>query len=732
MLRPLLLPLIIPFIAAAQPAGDPLRPDAEGVVQAVFNPQENLAEYGHWRSSKIGGGGYLLNVVTNDVNPDIVYTHSDVGGIFRSDDGGRNWRMLHNNVEPQSLDCVRDMLVDPQNPDIIIAAVGNQWTPMQGLYKSTDGGQSWKEVYHTQVFGNGPNRSMGRILQRSPDEPQTIYAAPGIEGVLVSRDDGETWESIGIDNLYVNDFKVDQTNAQYMFICASERKMSSRQAWGGATTKHELGGGLFRSDDGGQTWGKLSDEAPLEIIQSPMEPRRWYGIFNSMRVKYTNDAGGTWIDASEGLDLADSRPRPTDGNSYRAIGAGPDFLILANGQGKFFVKKSVNSPWVEVESERIQGDWFARSRPNSWDKFGRATASIVVDPNDENHWFFTDYYTVYQSWDAGKTWTLTIDGIENTVIHAVVQMPHDPSIVHMGMADNGYFRSDDGAASFQHTTGSFDNCKAIAVAPSDTDMVYLLAPKTHGWYADTVYMSSNAGKSFKRMAMGGVPKGKDDYRVNSIAVDSEDPYKLYIGVSGNVAPGQGGVWVSTDLGDTWSWDSEGLPQGKGFFQSSIWDAGYQLARNRNGSMVAIQNKAVYRRSSDAEPWQLADIQPSNGWSKFMQVFSSPSETGVYYVSEQGGGLYRSEDSGVTWRQVLDRGVESMAIDLNNSQRLAVSLHGNDGLLLSTDGGETWEALDNHIPQRHRLKLAFAGDRLVVGTPGNGVFYLPLSDKTLLQ
>ncbi|WP_269522184.1 WD40/YVTN/BNR-like repeat-containing protein [Coraliomargarita parva] len=713
-------------VQAKPPTGEPIQPMPDAVVESVFNPKENLAHYGHWRSSKIGGGGYLLNILTNEVNPDILYTHSDVGGIFRSDDEGRNWRMVHINYHPQSLDCVRDLLVNPQNPDELIAAVGDQWTPQQGLFKSTDGGESWKKVLDTQVFGNGSNRSTGRILQRSPKAPETLYAAPGWDGAFVSHDNGESWESLGLEQCYVNDLDIDRHNPNRLFVCAESRKMSNKTTWNGSRNYRDLAGGFYRSEDGGRTWARLSEIAPIEIVQDPVNAERWYGLFDSRTVAYTEDHGDSWQEANEGLEISESKPSPTSDKSYKAIGAGPDFLLLANGKGSFFIKQPTDSPWRKIESgERFQGEWYGRSKPNTWDKFGRATACIVVDPLNPKHWFFGDYYTIYQTWNSGKNWTLTIDGIENTVIHAVHQMPNNPNIVHMGMADNGYFRSTDGAASFQKGGGSADNYKAIAVAPSNPDVVYILGPKYHGWYADTLFVSQDGGVHFERSPMKNIPQAKDQWRVNSLAVDVKNPDKVYIGVSGPIAPGQGGVWMSSDGGQSWTWDSEGLPEGNSFFQSSIWDNGYQLARNPNGSMVAMKHHMLYYRSSDRQPWQKSSIQLRNSQSKFTQLLTSPDESGVYYLSEQYGGLHRSEDNGRSWSKILDQGVHAFTIDQSNSRFIAVALDDAGGILITGNAGYNWHPVDDHLPQRHRLKMAFAGRRLVVGTPGNGVFYLPL-------
>lgn len=707
-------------------ANEPLRPDSQGIVKEIFNPKNNKASYNQWRSSKIGGGGYILSVTISPSNPDTAYAFSDVGGIFRTDNSGRTWRMVHHTMKPQSLDCVRDLIIDPQNPDIIIAAVGTQWAKQQGIYKSTDGGKSWKKTLACQAFGNGPNRSLGSILQRSPKDKNIIYAAPGLDGVFKSEDGGDTWKNLGHGKLYIYDFKIDRDNPDTMYLCASKKKLSYRKDWGKGT-KVELNGGFFRSDDAGKSWKKLSDEAPWEMVQSPLDSKRWYGIFDAWYVRYTEDKGKSWTDDSAGLTLATKKPKSSSNNSYKAIVAGPDFLVLGSGAGTFYIKKPLNSKWRKIEHKKIQGEWYAKSAPGKWDHFGRACSSIVIDPTNPKHWYFTDWYSIYQTWDSGKHWTLTIDGVENTVIHCVTQTPGNNALVHMGMADNGYFRSTDGAASFVIGVGTSNNCKAVAVAPSSTSTVYALGTKKFGWYSNWLFTSLDSGKTFSRSPMKNI-KNIDKLRINSICVDFKNPKKVYIGVSSKIEPGKGGVWVSEDRGGSWKWDSKGLPQGSKFFEDSIWGSGYQLARNPNGAMVAIKGNAAYTRNSDNEEWKKSELSTKSGGSRFMQVFSSPDEEGVFYIAEKHNGLLKSEDNGKTWKKILNNGIIIATIDQDNSKRIAVALDKARGLMMSEDGGATWKEIDGSVPQRMRLKMAFAGDRLVVGTPGNGVLYLPLNES----
>src|SRR5690606_6112239 len=80
--------------------------------------------------------------------------------------------------------------------------------------------------------------------------------------------------------------------------------------------------------------------------------------------------------------------------------------------------------------------------------FGKSAGYLAIDPTDPDHWFMTDWYAIWQTFDAGSTWQLTIDGIECTYILHLVAGNDPDGVVHMAMSDNGYFRSTDGGRSF--------------------------------------------------------------------------------------------------------------------------------------------------------------------------------------------------------------------------------------------------------------------------------------------
>ena len=376
--------------------------------------------YGNWRSSKIGGGGYLLNTFISPIDNKIMYTHSDVAGIYRSEDSGNSWMMIHGTAKAP-LRCVRSISVDPCNSDILLAAVGNQWEDKQGVFRSNNGGKSWEKVLSAQFFGNGNQRAKGPIFARSTKNPDILFCASSRDGVFKSLDNGKTWINKGLPGLMISNISIDRTDDKKIWVTAASVKMYNKNQ----KKYQNLKGGFFFSVNGGKDWNKLSERGPDEMLQSPMNPKLFYGIFNSSYVAITEDNGRHWKKFSNGLELSNDtskRSAPQSANYYIAIGSGPDFILLASGGGTFYRLKCGTDKWEKLPNPIVnQGNWYGRREPGKWDKFSRATASITVDPKNSKHWILTDWYALYQTFDSGKTWNLTIDGIENTVIHNVQQ-----------------------------------------------------------------------------------------------------------------------------------------------------------------------------------------------------------------------------------------------------------------------------------------------------------------------
>ncbi len=683
-------------------------------IQACTSSGEHAFEYGQWKSSQMWGGGYVQDVVPCPSDPKRFYAYIDMAGFYRSDDGGNTWRMMHGSLKGSERD-IRGLIVDPRNADKIIFAAGRPLEPA-GIFASDDGGKTYSLVQKATFAGNNKFRSAGFLLARDPANPDRVLAASIGDGLWESRDNGKSWECLGLKDLWPSELRFDSADPKRLWLCA--------QSWEGTLKgkKSKLDASFFRSDDGGKTWTKLSDESPTEILPIPYEPGSILGIFGERIVKKSLDAGATWSDFSEGLPIAESLKSDDYCNPHRfnAMAAGPDFLLAANVNGDFYRLDKGQTKWSPIPCLGIDANgWWANLDPkNGWSYFGKALGTIRIDPKDPSHWYFTDWFAVYQTFDSGSHWKATIDGMAQTVVHCLSADPANAGTMHLGMADNGYFRSTDGGKSFKHDAkGIGCNVKCIAPSPSEPNLVY--AAGANSWKCNTVYVSRDDGMSWQAAACKGLPD-KETHFIHSIAVDPKSSKRLFAAVTGSPEKGEGGVYESSDGGESWSWKGDGLQEGKGFFHHDIWTVGRELSVSSDGSMVCASHdrKMLYFWDDASGSWTKVALPPD---AAPLDIMADPFVPGRFAIGALKVGVLISEDGGRSWKKTLDASAGQVGFDLKVKGRLAAST--DNGVALSRDGGASWEILDRELPdRRHKNSPAFSGDRLVVGSSASGAFW----------
>lgn len=706
------------------------------VATALPQQLSPRAEYGPWKSSILGGGGYIQDVFPTS-KPGILYASVDVGGVYRSDDGGERWRMLHAGLPSIGTCGVRGVSVDPRNPNNLVVLFGDRWIKGGGLYRSQDGGRTWNQTGMVPTFANDHLRWAGRLIQRDPENPDRIIAFCHLEGIWLSEDNGASFKRLGaLVGRLPSDLKIDphKPNRWYAVAGAYPEKDQfhaySDKPWNPV-------GGLFVSEDRGLSWTPKHGPGLTEIVFDPRQPNVLYGIWNDEGVKVSRDGGTTWTDYMTGLpELAADQKREYIGpHTYQAIATTKTGLLLSNTQGDHFVRAYGSTVWVPVQDpawkELLEGEtWFGAFLGTGWKHRGKATASIVVDPFDDFKRYFTDWYGLYFTPNAGRNWILRMDGIEATVVHTIQPDLSSEEGLHLGMADNGYLFSKNAGKRFQSLKLN-SNMKSLAVSFTNPKIVYATGDMANGsWRAETLWASEDAGKSWKKRVPSGLPVGPD-CNYNTVAIHPSDPDQIAVTVSGRIpeekskAP-QGGVFISKDGGQSFSPANEGLPFEVELFEGKIFSGSTELAYLPNGQMIAVASKLgkVYLGTPDQKAAiQWKEISGVDGKARSVSVGNPQAPLVAIGTSE---GVYLSPNVNTPnggFKKAYFGDCREVRIDPTNSDSIAMSRAG--GVAISKTGGRVWIEVGKDLPDRNSPCLNLRGDKLWVGTKGSGVFWMKI-------
>ena len=746
-----------------------------------------------WKVLPIYGGGFMQNVVIAPSDPNVWYTYVDVGGPYRSDDAGKSWYPLHANLTIGQRDLnagmVRTLDVDPRDANAFVMAAGDGPWRKGGVFVSRDGGISFRQTLSARYHANGPRRMMGLVLARNPAYPDELVAGSESDGLFLSRDNGETWKNVGLTNHWFSDVRYDATVTNRVWACAPwslkhdyDAQESYRIRLGGRRTRER---GFYRSDDGGETWTRVSAESPYEVRQIRGADRlvgvygvfaqvdaapgakpllaaasddggaTWrkvsdaapdeiaqvvgssalVGIFNRRHVRQSADGGVTWTDFGEGLP-----PPAPDGLGYPrkgvrlALGAGRGFWVLGDSTGVFYRRGLSDAAWTALPLPHCalgapQKETFL-ARHCGKDVNMPALGSVTVDPADDRHWFATDWFDLWESTDAGTNWTSRVDGLMQVCSFTVEVDPFDRETIAYGLADLGSFVSNDGGRSFRSQLP----CYWASVAFSSVTPGLVMG--CGGKATREINVSTDHGRTWRRASAQGLPAwswGKvAPHGVNTVAV-RPDRDAFWICVGGPVAPGKGGPYVSTDRGETWTWAGEGLPTDEREFVygRTEWQRRTlaELVFSSDGSAVTASSfgKGDYwRLAPGARVWTKTNGR-RDGFARHSLV-ADPFTPGRYVSG--GRRPIESRDGGATWHPLagLSERADFVCFD-RFTPGLVVAACERD-LKVSTDGGQSFRTFERGypLPTGKSRQIQVFDRKIYFLTGGSGVFVKEIREK----
>lgn len=482
-----------------------------------------------WTSTGPYGGNVPVLAVDPTTPTTLYAAAAGGGGVFKSTDGGASWASASNGIADRNIAA---LAVDPVTPTTLYASssdFGPSGIGLSGVFKSTDGAQSWTKL------PVDPNTFLPGLVQAFAIDPQatsTLYAAAGGFGVLKSTDGGTSWTA-ATSGLPPN----------VSFTSIAVNPQTPTTVYAGSTDGSVSGAGIFKSTDGGATWAAANSGiagTTLDVLGLAIDPQNPATIYASMNTE--NNSSGLYKSTSGGA--AWTLVEPNIGGPIAIDPQTSSTLYIGGGAAGFGLGSGV--------LESTDGG-------NSFTPVDNGLGSVLVNalaisPQSPATLYAGTANGVFATTNAGSAWNAASTGLSLVAISALAVDPMNAAVIYAGTgnvygAGNGIFKSADGGNTWAAINtgllafGSLPGeITAIAVDPTTPATLYA------GDGFGDVFKSANGGASWA-VSDSGITAGTP---VVAIAIDPQNSANVYAGLGF-------GVFKSTDGGGSWALAENGLP-----------------------------------------------------------------------------------------------------------------------------------------------------------------------------
>jgi len=597
-------------------------------------------------TTRAGESGDAIPVFCLTIDPhdhDTIWIGTqNVRGIFKSTDAGQSWIEKDDGVVEREGITFRGFTVDPRSSDVVYAAAelasfawsnreqtGREFDKTKGVvYKTTDGGESWTAVWR----GN----NLARYVWINPDNPDVLYVSTGIfdreaansdsatnkpggEGVIKSSDGGQTWQSVntGLRNLYVGTLFMHPENPEVLLA-------------GTGNNAYPDGGGAYLTTNGGTSWQEVIPDENINAVEFSLSNPNIAYAGSAGAIYRSDDQGQSWRKISD----------ETEGWGSTGVRAGfpIDFQVDPRDSNRIFANNYGGGNFLSIDGGRT---WTVASDGYT----GAQVRDIAVDQTDPGTVYTAARSGFFRSTDGGDTWAgLNKPPAYNLEWNVVAVDPSNPR--HVLAANNWdpiLLQSSDRGQTWEGTSerlGEGLGWRVIAFAPSDSRTVYAGSSAFYsaGVFDDRmpaagVYVSHDGGSIW-------APANdtlSSQVNVIDLAVDPADPQIVY------AATGNSGLLKSSDGGHSW----------RKMNQTESTAVVLSVAVNPSNSNVVyagIERIGLYRSDDAGTTWQLS-MEGMPLETRVGDIVFDPQNPQVVYASDHFSGVYRSGDSGRTWRQI---------------------------------------------------------------------------------
>jgi photosystem II stability/assembly factor-like uncharacterized protein len=613
-------------------------------------------------------GGNVRSLAYDPSDPNRIILGTSAGQLFVSQDGGNSWNIFAH-LGPGE-DYVFDHIIfDPTNPATIYAAAWGLFGDSEGgVFRSDDGGHSWRELM-------GAHNHSIRAMAMAPSDHNVLVIA-AVDGVFLSRDAGATWNRISPEN----PMAIENHSSLKNFVSVAIDPQNPDVIYAG--TQHLP----WKTTDGGAHWhnlkeGILDDSDVFSIIIDPRKPSRVYA--SACSGIYLSENGAELFHRVQGLPHSAIRTRVLKQDPQRPS------IVYAGTTGGLWKTVDGGARWSLVSASNV------------------IVNDVLIDPrNPERVLLATDLQGVLASNDGFAHYTASNHGFTHRVVGSVIADRKNADRLYVGVMNDkshgGFFVSDDSGKNWRQSNRGLEERDVLSLQQADGGVLF--AGTNHGIFS---LASLSASWVPAKMIWGPVPewqpkppepepqpaKPKSSRTAKghkTVAAKPKVPPEpvippataprvrsLQMGEKAWYAATDQGLFISVDQGQKWY----GQPvEGESDFSA--------VNHYEDGTVTLAGPKGAYISRDDGKTWT-AVVLPEYVSGLYNLTITPGS---VWWLGTRQGAV-RSTDGGQTWHYMLGglpkNDVLAVQYDPASQRLLATALHAH-GVFESKDGGQTWQ------------------------------------------
>jgi photosystem II stability/assembly factor-like uncharacterized protein len=718
---------------SAQPAAAPVDKSADSAEEAS-KAEEKVFKGMSYRLIGPFRGGRSLTAAGIPGDPTTYYFGATGGGVWKSADGAMTWASV---FDKEGTSAIGSLAVSNSNHNIVYVGTGEAClrgniSHGDGVYKTLDGGKTWKNV------GLKDSRAIGKLII-NPANPDIVFVAalghpygPNTErGIFRTTDGGKTWDKVLYkdENTGGVDVSFDPRNPNIIFAALWQaRRTSWSMSSGGA------GSGIYRSNDGGTTWKHLEEHGL---------PKGPYGKI------------GVAVAANSERVYALIEAHNPDGGLYRSDDGGESWQLVNPNhslwQRPWYYMHVIADPRdenvlyimdVDAYKSTDGGHLFNKVHVPHGDNHG-----LWIDPLDTNRMIASNDGGVTVTLDGGKSWSMQ-DNQPTAQFYHVITDAETPYRVYGAQQDSGTVailsRSDDGSISRSdwYDVGGGE-AGYIAPYPSDPNIVYAA-----DYQGNITRYDRHIGQV---KAITEQPELSDAHGAANlehrfqwtapVMISPHDPNTLYHGGEVLFKTTDGGVhWqpISPDLtrndktkqkvsGGDITLDDSG---------TEYYDTIFALAESpitKGLLWVGTDDGLIQLTRDEGKSWTNVTPKDMPEWSRISQIDPSPFDPGTAYVAvdrhqfdDLKPYIYKTADYGKNWTK-LGQGIPDRTfvrvVREDPKKRGLLYAGTEEGVYVSFNDGANWRPLKLNLPTTPVHDLMIKDNDLVVATHGRAFWIL---------